>query len=60
MKQKKLNLCVYDVNHDIIFEKQIASFQDVNSAISLFDEIGNEISVMIEEFDPKTLNSHEG
>lgn len=51
MKQKKIVLTVYSPDGEVQFSKDPASPQDVMSALSLFDEIGNEITLAIREFE---------
>lgn len=51
MKQKKLVLTVYSPDGEVQFSKDPASAQDVMSALTLFDEIGNEVCIAIREFE---------
>lgn len=56
MKQKKLVLTVYSPGGEVQFSKDPASPQDVMSALTLFDEIGNEITLAIREFEISVSN----
>lgn len=51
MKQKMLVLTVYSPDGEVQFSKDAASPQDVMSALTLFNEIGNEITLAIREFE---------
>lgn len=54
MPQKKLVLTVYDENGEVTFSKDPAAPQDIMSALTLFDNIGNEIYIAVREFIPES------
>lgn len=57
MKQKKLVLTVYDKDGNVQFSKDPAVPDNILAALSLFNEIGDEIYVAVREFDVDvTLN----
>lgn len=60
MKQKKIILKVYNQSNEVVFEKDPASPQDVMSAITLFDGVGNCLQLEIAEFEieiPSSMKS---
>lgn len=58
MKQMKLVITVYNGDGEVIFSKDPAIPQDVNSCIALFGEVGNEIDIAIREFEIKPVTSN--
>lgn len=55
--QKKLVLTVYNADGEVIFSKDPASFEHVQSSLIMFDEVGTEIYLAIRPIEASNSNS---